>query len=586
MSGQIFQGNHLIAETNDAPLGFEQGGIEVTQAQYDQLVEDGNVAEDTNYYITNDDSEPSNENIVDWFNASTMNQNMFLGENGSENENGAWMVSDYIPVKNGDCVYSNSSNRRNSLAMCHVYNANKDWIGAVQDNSPTNGYSGKCVINFPTAAYIRVNVCKAWFGTDDKYNFIVVEYNRESRKGFEIVVDQSVRDSKNFVYDTFCKGMYLAYAMGDCTLRVKGGTYNMLTDWPTIFPSYFTALEYKGHWLGNNIKVIGENHPLLKWLNESADPWITDIMSIFHSAGSYRLENIDMEVENIRYCVHEDTPAFEANLSLAPAVYPTEYYAEYINCNMKHNGSSSQTYSAPCCIGAGTSPHGHTLISGGTYNSPGNEIPISYHNHGMQDSSGTPASSQTEYITVENIILPDNQCIQGYGFSETGSTIRFTITGCGFTIPPKVVGNAAKVNFGTMSDCQSLAGGYNQYENFTGHYYGGKPVYRRFVRELKTTEWTAVTGGYEASNLNLQDFSISNLGIVFRFEWNMYTNSDYAWSQMQSSPDSSIWLDARVLKDTSTGVGYVQVSGKSPYQYGGANGVTFQVYIEYTKSTD
>ena len=52
MSGQIFQGNHLIAETNDAPLGFEQGGIEVTQAQYDQLVEDGNVAEDTNYYIT------------------------------------------------------------------------------------------------------------------------------------------------------------------------------------------------------------------------------------------------------------------------------------------------------------------------------------------------------------------------------------------------------------------------------------------------------------------------------------------------------------------------------------------------------
>ena len=52
MSGQIFQGNHLIAETNDAPLGFEQGGIEVTQAQYDQLVEDDNVAEDTNYYIT------------------------------------------------------------------------------------------------------------------------------------------------------------------------------------------------------------------------------------------------------------------------------------------------------------------------------------------------------------------------------------------------------------------------------------------------------------------------------------------------------------------------------------------------------
>ena len=31
--GKIYQGNNLVAQTNDAPLGLDKEGIEVTQAQ-------------------------------------------------------------------------------------------------------------------------------------------------------------------------------------------------------------------------------------------------------------------------------------------------------------------------------------------------------------------------------------------------------------------------------------------------------------------------------------------------------------------------------------------------------------------------
>ena len=52
MSGRIYQGSHLVAQTNDAPLGFEDKGIELESlAQYEQLEKDGNLQEDVNYYI-------------------------------------------------------------------------------------------------------------------------------------------------------------------------------------------------------------------------------------------------------------------------------------------------------------------------------------------------------------------------------------------------------------------------------------------------------------------------------------------------------------------------------------------------------
>ena len=52
MSGRIYQGSHLVAQTNDAPLGFEDKGIELESlAQYEQLKKDGNLQEDVNYYI-------------------------------------------------------------------------------------------------------------------------------------------------------------------------------------------------------------------------------------------------------------------------------------------------------------------------------------------------------------------------------------------------------------------------------------------------------------------------------------------------------------------------------------------------------
>lgn len=57
MSGKIYQGSHLVAQTNDAPLGFEDKGIELESlAQYEQLEKDGNLQEDVNYYIKDADA--------------------------------------------------------------------------------------------------------------------------------------------------------------------------------------------------------------------------------------------------------------------------------------------------------------------------------------------------------------------------------------------------------------------------------------------------------------------------------------------------------------------------------------------------
>lgn len=90
--------------------------------------------------------------------------------------------------------------------------------------------------------------------------------------------------------------------------------------------------------------------------------------------GSFKLINANIEVENCRYCVHEDLPTSSNSI-------PNNYTVEYIDCYMRHKGNSNVGGGGiPICIGAGVNKNGCSIINGGRYISDSYQYDISYHN--------------------------------------------------------------------------------------------------------------------------------------------------------------------------------------------------------------
>lgn len=171
----------------------------------------------------------------------------------------------------------------------------------------------------------------------------------------------------------------------DSIVYVGAGTWNILDELGSAYLATASDTN-QGIVLKNRVHVICSSKAYIKCLFSVADPdnitaaeaAIIDHISAFNSGQyGFTLENADIEVANVRYCVHDERNA-----------ETDQYNNYYLNCRMKNTNQTSGSRAQ--CIGGGLGYDGHIVIDGCTFENPLRENygVVSYHNaHGSATDS-------------------------------------------------------------------------------------------------------------------------------------------------------------------------------------------------------
>ena len=215
-------------------------------------------------------------------------------------------------------------------------------------------------------------------------------------------------------YTSLSAAVEYAFAQGNYTLFVKAGTYNILTELDfadkTSLPGYGEGNNNAwGLKIGNNMHIICENGVVFSGLYDGTDFDIKTRFSMFNVAGSYTIENMEIEIQNLRYCIHEDTPTLSLNAA---------YISKIINCRMRHKGG----YTTSACLGCGDANNSLTIIQGGEYKSDDYDYPISMHNHtGNKDGR----------IIVDGVYFANGTVrLAGFSSTDAGDTLHAVVRNC------------------------------------------------------------------------------------------------------------------------------------------------------------
>ena len=218
-------------------------------------------------------------------------------------------------------------------------------------------------------------------------------------------------------YTTFKEGMEAAYALGDCTVIVGNGTYDLLAEYGSDFLDNYSEAKSCGLMIGNNVTVIFDNDAKVTANYTGNNDLIKTYFSPLNVTGSFKLVNVEIEVQNVRYCVHEDIVTATSNL-------PDSYTAEYIDCRMVNNGSNLSGWYSMFCIGAGATPNGRTKIIRGQYIANNTRhVPIFWHNSSV-------TSNKPSYVIMEGIILGEGDHFHFRRISENGNTVVVSYSNC------------------------------------------------------------------------------------------------------------------------------------------------------------
>lgn len=274
-----------------------------------------------------------------------------------------WVVSDYIPVGYGITVTGSaySAYRPQIVEYDSTYNiVGQQKLGAI--GSVTKTYTPSDGV-----AFVRLQSTTSTgniaSGTQKMYETIPKVYHVE-------------KDGTGD-YTNLATAISEATRRMDAVVYVGAGTWDILEELGQEYLANVSASQ-SGIVLKNRVHVICSSKAYIKCLYSGSDTNVISWLSAFN-AGKYgfTLENADIEVANVRYCVHDERNA------------DTDHYDNYyINCRMKNTNQVSGSLSQ--CIGGGLGYDGHIIIDGCTFENPLRENYgiVSYHNaHGAATDS-------------------------------------------------------------------------------------------------------------------------------------------------------------------------------------------------------
>lgn len=320
-----------------------------------------------------------------------------------------------IPCKTGDTfILTGQGSVSDSRAWCFTDNDYKITLNTGSSEMFTN-YS----LEAPNDGYLVVNSrTSVTYGLKKEGKISPTTANSFAPL---ITVDPNATESET-VYNSITDAVNFANSHSGTTIVVKPGTYDIIDE---LGGSEYTenlsgTSSYAGGLrLGNNTKIIGlgSDVKLIANYQAATNPVMTDRFSIFNIIGSFELENLEFEVTNVRYCVHEDMAA------LSTSDRPLFYKGKYKNCRMKHNGSSSTGYNVPACIGGGVMNKSLHVVENCVLDSPQGTNPISYHNNSSTNNG-------VAHVIMSDTYLANNGTIAFTIYNQNTQVINAEICGC------------------------------------------------------------------------------------------------------------------------------------------------------------
>lgn len=275
----------------------------------------------------------------------------------------SWVVSDYIPVGNGITVTGSAYSKYRPQIV--EYDATYNIIG--QQKLGAIGSITKTYTPADGVAFVRLqstlktgNIAS---GTQKTFEPVPMVYHVEKDGSGD--------------YTNLADCIKEATRRMDAVVYVGPGTWNILDELGEDYLANMSATQ-QGIVLKNRVHVICSSKAYIKCLYSGSNANVINYLSAFNAGpNGFTLENADIEVANIRYCVHD-----ERNAEI------DHYDNYYLNCRMKNTNQTPGSRSQ--CIGGGLGYDGHIVIDGCTFENPLRENygVVSYHNaHGTATDS-------------------------------------------------------------------------------------------------------------------------------------------------------------------------------------------------------
>jgi len=203
----------------------------------------------------------------------------------------------------------------------------------------------------------------------------------------------------------------------DATVYVDKGTYNLETEygseWLEAWEKPASNPTASGLKVGNRTHYIFEHGAKILFNYSGSNTDIATAFSPINIAGSCVFDNMQIEAQNCRYCVHEDY--YTINTDYKP------YRVEYNNCEMLYHAKTLEGGTNGEPIGAGCMPGSVSIINGGCFINEVNQADISYHNF-----STASFGSGTSMVVIKNAYMA-HWC----GFGAFGDSVVYGyVSGC------------------------------------------------------------------------------------------------------------------------------------------------------------
>lgn len=363
--------------------------------------------------------ELGNGKYTNMFDVSKLSESGYIldvsnGKLTSNNYTEGYSVTDYIPCELYSKVSIAKTNGVNLVACC-LYDANKNFIESIFSTA-VGEY--EFYIRNNKVKYLRYNVFPS---SQIPYSnqYVIVERSAYIRDvlGYSIpnvyYVGSTRTGENGFTTLKSCTEYIQNNGIKHATVYIDAEIFDLVSEYGRTFLDSIdtTTNELIGLMIGNDTHYIFSEGAKVKFLYDGTNESCAEHFSAFNVYGSFTLENAVVEVQNARYCVHDDCQSKPENLT-----------AKYINCEMEHKGNTFGTYTGTIAIGGGTIKNSRHIFEGGKYKC-GEAFPyaISYHN-----------SSSTGYGGgISDIILKNVYVNNGFRFADFGDCdVNVFITGC------------------------------------------------------------------------------------------------------------------------------------------------------------
>ena len=257
----------------------------------------------------------------------------------------------------------------------------------------------------PVVAYDR------YVNAHQYYSDIPVEND-----GYVKIVDCNGTVGIDCDYTTLKDAVDFANSNKNTTIFIKSGTYDIISEFGDDYMTSISESDnnYKGLQIGNGVKIIGKGIVLLTANYAGNNDYAKAKFSVFNIVSDFHLENLAIEVTNVRYCVHEDSPFDHV-----------DYIGIYKNVKMTHHGTNGTSYTAVCCLGGGCTGNSVSQIVGCEFDNDFTDdmnqaAAVSYHNNYN--------SAESAQVLISDSYFHGNQTFQTWLYQEQGSFMRVVVS--------------------------------------------------------------------------------------------------------------------------------------------------------------